>query len=227
VQSGYLIEEVSASLLLDCGPGVLSSLRLSRSWPELDGIVISHLHHDHFGDLISWVWGTVALRELERSIARPVLWLPPGGIERLESLAKLLGSSPGMFTEAFVLDEYSPHATFTVGDCELTAFPVPHFEMAAFSLRLSSSGRTLTYSGDCAPSESLVEAAAGANLLLCEATLPPGFDEPKPRGHMTLEEARSIFERSGASELLITHRALELDVDEGIARARDGAVREV
>src|SRR6266516_156281 len=50
-QSGYLIEG-PGRLLLDCGPGVLARLREQDSWPEIDAIVITHWHLDHWGDLV-------------------------------------------------------------------------------------------------------------------------------------------------------------------------------
>src|SRR3954465_8887707 len=57
-QSGYLVDD---RLLLDCGPGVLARLRrLHDGWPRLDAIVISHWHLDHWGDIVPWVWGTLA-----------------------------------------------------------------------------------------------------------------------------------------------------------------------
>ncbi len=59
-QSGYLVEG-PGRLLLDCGPGVLAKLReRDGGWPRVDAIVITHWHLDHWGDLVPWVWGTIA-----------------------------------------------------------------------------------------------------------------------------------------------------------------------
>ena len=58
--SGYVVD---GRLLLDCGPGVLAKLRQHeaspRSWPSIEAIAITHLHLDHWGDLIPWVWGNL------------------------------------------------------------------------------------------------------------------------------------------------------------------------
>src|SRR5438034_1947841 len=60
-QSGYLIESGDGRLLLDCGPGVLARLRqLNGGWPDVDGVVVTHWHLDHWGDLVPWVWGAMA-----------------------------------------------------------------------------------------------------------------------------------------------------------------------
>ena len=50
--SGYLIEESGTCVLLDCGNGVFSKLRRYRDYVAVDAVVISHLHADHFLDLV-------------------------------------------------------------------------------------------------------------------------------------------------------------------------------
>src|SRR2546423_6975199 len=50
--SGYLIEEDGACVVVDCGNGVFSQLRRFRDFQRVDAVVISHLHADHFLDLV-------------------------------------------------------------------------------------------------------------------------------------------------------------------------------
>ena len=50
--SGYLIEEGGTSVVLDCGNGVFSKLRRYRDYTRIDAVVVSHLHADHFLDLV-------------------------------------------------------------------------------------------------------------------------------------------------------------------------------
>ena len=50
--SGYLVEEDDFALLLDCGNGVFSKLRRHRDYVDVDAVLISHLHADHFLDLV-------------------------------------------------------------------------------------------------------------------------------------------------------------------------------
>src|SRR5919204_6821194 len=79
-QSGYL---VNGRVLLDCGPGVLARMRSANgSWPQVDAIVITHFHLDHWGDVVPWVWGTMF--GLGRELEQPELWLPPDGSKELE-----------------------------------------------------------------------------------------------------------------------------------------------
>ena len=52
--SGYLIETDETKVLLDCGNGVFGKLRERIDYTDLDGVIISHLHADHFLDLVPY-----------------------------------------------------------------------------------------------------------------------------------------------------------------------------
>ena len=52
--SGYLLEEDGTFVLIDCGNGVFSKLRLFRDYVDVDAVAISHLHADHFLDLVPY-----------------------------------------------------------------------------------------------------------------------------------------------------------------------------
>jgi ribonuclease BN (tRNA processing enzyme) len=225
-QSGYLIESGSGSVLLDCGPGVLARLRRASLWPDPDAIVITHFHLDHWGDLVPWVWGALYLRGRDQEPRKPVLWVPPGGTAKLAEFGGLLGFVD-MFERVFELAEYTPGAAFTAGGCDVTATAVPHYTLDAYALRVSATDRTLAYSGDSAPAETLVDVARDADLFVCEATLFSGDVERSLRGHLTLDEARATSEASGAKQLLVTHRPAELGTPKEIELARDGMVTTV
>jgi ribonuclease BN (tRNA processing enzyme) len=225
-QSGYRVEAGGGRLLLDCGPGVLGRLRTEASWPELDAVVITHFHLDHWGDLVPWVWGALYLHGLGQEPPKPELWVPPGGVELLERFGSMLGFRD-MFERAFQPREYAPAVGFEAAGCTITATRVPHYRVESYALRVAAERRTLAYSGDSGPSDALAASAEGADLFLCEATLLSGELDGEPRGHLSLEEALSAFDASGAAELLLTHRPCELPGDDGLVFAYDGLERSV
>jgi ribonuclease BN (tRNA processing enzyme) len=217
-QSGYLVETEEARVLLDCGPGVLPRLRTTEAWPQLDAVVISHFHLDHWGDLVPWVWGVMFGPGQGR---KPELWLPPGGQETLVDHGSRLGF-PNMFEHAFDEREYTPHEPFAVKDLTVTTVPMLHYRMAAHGMRVEANGTSVAYSADTGPTDAIDELAGDADLFVCEATLLNGDADGVPRGHLSAEEAIEASERARARRLLLTHRPAELPIADGVELAYDG-----
>ena len=218
--SGYLVD---GRLLLDCGPGVLAKLREREPWPTVEAIAITHLHLDHWGDLIPWVWGSLFGPGAGRP--RPTLKLPPGARETLRPILARLGSED-MLERAFNLDEYGAGSPFELAGLRLTALAVPHYDIPAHAFRVEG-GHTLAYSGDTGPSDSLLELARDSDLFLCEATLDDGGADGPPRGHLSVQEAQAASEAAGSRRLLLTHRPQERSLPKGFELAHDGLVVEL
>jgi ribonuclease BN (tRNA processing enzyme) len=223
-QSGYLVEIGSQRVLLDCGPGVLASLREREDWPRVDAIAITHFHLDHWGDLVPWVWGVCFGPGSETPKAE--LWLPPGGRATLAHLGRQLGS-PDMFEEAFAANEYARGKPFVAAGFEITPVKVLHYTLDAYGFRVSANGSVLAYSGDSGPDEALAELARDADLFVCEATLERPNPEGGLRGHLSAEEAEQAFRAAHAKRLLLTHRPKERPLDERFEQAHDGQELEV
>jgi ribonuclease BN (tRNA processing enzyme) len=218
-QSGYLVE-ATGSLLLDCGPGVLARLRAEHGgWPRVDAVVITHFHLDHWGDLVPWIFG--AAFGPGREAAKPELWLPPDGNERLRAFGDELSFAPRLDT-AFDVREYEDDVPFRAAGFEVTPHRLDHYSELTFGMRVTNGPGILAYSGDTGPTNRLVELAKDADLFLCEATL--ARPEPAERGHLTEQEAVDAFRASGARRLVVIHRPDELPLDPSLERARDGDV---
>jgi ribonuclease BN (tRNA processing enzyme) len=206
--SGYLVDR---RLLLDCGPGVLANLRRREPWPRVEAIAITHLHLDHWGDLIPWVWGS--LFGPGGATDPPELWLPPGSTEQLRPVLRLLGDEQ-MFERAFRVSEFDPGTPFAAAGLEVTAIPVRHYDLDAYGFRVQGE-QLLAYSGDTGPCGGLVEVGRDADLFVCEATLSVDHREGPERGHLSEQEARQAADAAGASRLLLTHRPDERPLAEG------------
>ena len=218
--SGYLIEDGDTRLLLDCGNGVFSKLRQHCDYVDVDAVLISHLHADHFIDLIPFSYALL-LSPRQQPVpvagypgtddpARPRLIAPAAARQTFRTVVGAWGDET-LVEAAFRLEGYDEGSTVEVGSLRATFAVVPHF-ITTYAVNLTSgnAGGRLTFSADCRPCEELVEAARGTDLLLVEATLPRP-ERTGIRGHLTPGEAGDHARRAGAGRVVLTHISDELD----------------
>jgi ribonuclease BN (tRNA processing enzyme) len=228
--SGYLIEADGFALLLDCGNGVFGKLRRFCDYVDVGAVLISHLHADHFLDLVPFSYAlTYAPRQQPVPVggwpgteapARPQLWAPLGALELFRKLAVWWGKED-LFEAAFAVQEYDGLGQLECGPLTLRFCEVPHYT-ATHAVEVSdSAGARLTYSADCAPNEQLVRFAKGTDLLLIEATLPRP-ERTGERGHLTPYEAGEHGRRAGARRVVVTHFSDELESEWARAEAHQG-----
>jgi ribonuclease BN (tRNA processing enzyme) len=228
--SGYLVEEDGWSVVVDCGNGVFSKLRRFRDYTRVDAVVISHLHADHFLDLVPFSYAlTYAPRQQPVPVdrwpgtdapARPRLIAPHGAVETFRRVTGAWGNED-LIEKAFEIEEYAGDARPKVGPLEFSFRSVPHFlETFAIRVESSSNGGAFAFGADSRPTAELVEFAHGADLLLIEATLPRP-ERTGQRGHLTPREAGEHGKAAAAGRLVLTHISDELDALWARAEAED------
>ncbi len=221
--SGYLVQQDGFALLLDCGNGVFSKLRRFHDYLEIDAVLISHLHADHFLDLVPFSYAlqyTTRQPPEAHEPRRPTLYAPRGAGDLFRHVVGSWGSEE-LIESAFELYEYEVSEQLAVGPLAVRFCRVPHFTATyAVELRSNESGR-VTYSADCGPNDELIRFAQGTDMLLIEATLrqPEGDGD---RGHLTPREAGDHGRRAHARRLILTHFSDELDADWARAEAGIG-----
>ena len=211
--SCYLVEHDGSRMLLDMGNGSLGALQRYTDIYGIDGVIISHLHVDHFIDLCSYY---VALRYRPGGGVPPVpVWGPPGTAGRLTA-AYGLGGASAMNGE---MDFHVARDAFTVGPFSIRTAPVVH-PVASRAIRVEAGGRSLTYSGDTGPTDVLTELAQGTDLALFEASFLSSRDNP-PDLHLSGRQAAEHAAAARAGRLLLTHLVPWNDSDEVLAEARE------
>jgi len=223
--SGYLVEDGDTCLLVDCGSGVFSKLRHVRDYVGVDAVVVTHMHPDHYFDLVPYACaltygprGHGGRSAHDDGLHGPRLLVPAGAVELLRMMT-VAGGQPHLLDGAFAIAEYDPAGGERVGVLGLRFQPVPHYVPAyAIEVRGANGGRC-TFGADHGPTDALDDFAADTDLLLLEATL-PFVSEHGPRGHLTAAEAGDHAARCRAQRLVLTHISDELDGDRALAAAR-------
>jgi ribonuclease BN (tRNA processing enzyme) len=219
--SAYLVREGDYTLLLDCGTGSFAKLRLVHDYLDVDAVLITHLHSDHFFDLVPFSYG-LSLGPRAPRAEPPRLWAPPRAREVFRAMLGAWGK-PDLIESAFALEEYDPAAELELGPLGARMREVPHFTRTfAIDLSSNSRGGRLTFGADCGPNDGLPELARDTDLLLIEATLTEPEPPTEPRGHLTAREAGEHGRRARAKRLVVTHFSDELDAERVRSDAQAG-----
>jgi ribonuclease BN (tRNA processing enzyme) len=217
--SSYLVEADDYRLLLDCGNGSLSNLQRRCDVGDIDAIIISHLHPDHFADLYGLYYALRFHRGGPRSV--PV-YAPAGAWE----FAAQLIDSADTFAQTCRFETATAGDVLDLGPLSVTLFAANH-PVETLASRVEGGGRVLAYTGDSAPTENLQHAARDADLLLADATWLER-ERPLPIGvHMTGFEAGRTAAEAGAKRLAVTHvypSNNPLDTAAEAASAYDGEI---
>jgi ribonuclease BN (tRNA processing enzyme) len=214
--SGYLIEEAGRRMLLDCGNGVFAKLRAVCDFTTVDAVVVSHLHADHFVDLVPYAYALAYSPQARAAGARPLLHAPPGARETFRRVTGAWDAEQ-LIEQAFDLREYDPAAELGLGTMRIGFHEVPHF-VRTHAVQISDGSARFTYGADCAPNDAIVAFARDSDLLMLEATdVDDLVPEGGQRGHLTPAEAGVHGARAGAKRLVLTH--ISADVDQAWVRA--------
>ena len=188
-------------IVLDLGAGSLRAmLQWGLNFNQIDILALSHRHPDHVGDLIPFLFAT--RYSLGYTRTEPFWLLAARGFAAFQAQLAMafdrwVEPPPGLMS----LRELSPEGRDVVqwDGLLIKSAPTNH-TVGSLAYRLEAEDRVLVYSGDTDESDSLVDLARGADLLVLECSNP--FKVP---GHLTPGEAGALAARAGVARLLLTH----------------------
>jgi ribonuclease BN (tRNA processing enzyme) len=214
----YLVSEGTTHVLLDLGQGSFPRIFPHVAPPDLAAVVVTHLHPDHFIDL-------VPMRHYLRyefSPPRRMRVLGPSALaERLDALH----GEPG-FTAGALDAEPLGVAPRRIGALHMEAHLVTHTD-ESYAVRVAGAGGPgLVYSGDCGRADDLVPLIRPGDVLLSEVSFGPG---PAPADvlHLDGPAVGRVAGSTGVGRVLLTHLLMGRDPDDTIASVRasyDGPV---
>src|SRR4029079_6099894 len=144
----FMIETGGRTVLLDCGASSLVALKARTTVPNsIAGVLVSHLHGDHFGALPFFLLDAQLLSLRSRPL---VIAGPPGTRERLNAACEVFfprsSTNPWKFPIEIV--EVAPGVPDEVLGFAIRTVEVVHQSGApSTAVRLMQGGKGLSYSG--------------------------------------------------------------------------------
>ncbi len=213
--------------IIDFGPGVVRRAEAARrkgipglAMPKLSKAFVTHLHSDHtlgFADLIFSPW------VLERK--DPLEVFGPKGLKAMtnhlvkaykEDLEmRLYGLEPSNKTGYKVnAHEIKPGVIYKDANVTVKAFLVKHGSWKeAYGFRFETPDKTIVISGDCAPSQSVIDACNGCDVLIHEVYSQTGFLKRTPDWqkyhssfHTSSRELAEIATKAKPGLLILYHQ---------------------
>jgi ribonuclease BN (tRNA processing enzyme) len=227
-QAGYIINAGGRRILMDAGPTLLASMkRVDISPSDLDLVLVSHLHGDHFCGLpfliLEYMYETPRGRQL-------ILAGPPHLEERTWALFHTMypESDTSEIARQLEFVEIDPQRTQEVAGIQIHSIRTPHtIQDISLAFRVEVSGRSIVFSGDTGWTDSLIDLSADSDLFLCECTY---FDRPDLNFHISYAHFMTQRHRFTTRRLVLTHlgrEVLERESDVALEMATDGMRLEV
>ncbi|MGZ3648790.1 MAG: MBL fold metallo-hydrolase [Syntrophales bacterium] len=206
LQSCVLVQYSRGRFLIDCGASALIGMNRYGVDPnDINMIFISHLHGDHCGGIPFLLIGSQLL--YKRS--EPLLIVgPPGMKEWISHAMEIFFPGSSRVNRRFPLEitELKDRCPETIRDVTATPYPNLHHGDASFSLRIQCDRKVIAYSSDTEWTETLCEAAAGADVFIAEAY----FYEKKIKGHMDYMTLIHNYPRTLAKRLMLIHMSSDM-----------------
>ena len=219
-----------ALYVVDCGNGVARQIvRSGYQLKALRSIFITHHHSDHnldYGNLFYLAW-SAALKDPVNSYG------PPPLVEMTKKFFELNAfdidlrvhdeGRPNPVPLLVPHEITGPGAVFKDENVAVRAVLVDHPPIkVALSYRFDTADRSVVFSGDTRKTDSLIEIARGADVLVCEAQYLPGIRGLAKRvaadpsreqaiynsisgNALSVEQAGEVAQAAGVKTLVLNH----------------------
>jgi len=226
----FRIETLGRDLLLDCGASSLPALKAQGADPNaIDGVLLSHLHGDHFGGVVFLVMDGHFLSRRSRPL---LIGGPPGTRARLDAALEIFFPRSTTIAWRFPwhVIEIVPGTPAEFLGLSVHTVEVVHQSGApSTAVRISDGSRVLVYSGDTEWTDALISVATGADLFIVEC-----YEHSRAiAGHMNWTKLSEKLSALGARKIMVTHMnpSMLAKTEEvrasGVLIASDGMVLEL
>ncbi len=186
--SSYLLRTATTTVLLDLGPGALANAQRHIDLVDVDAMVLTHEHPDHWTDLPV---ARNAYRYVFDRIGLPVF--TTAGTVRM--------ARPFCDEDTFAWTTIDESSEVAVGDLSFRFSRTDH-PVETLAVWAEADGASLVYSADTGPGWSPEAFGSRPDLALIEATFE---DEHVAHLHLTAALAGERAAAVGARRLVLTH----------------------
>lgn len=199
--TSFWVEASGRNVLLDCGATAFVRMKLEGFNPnDLDVIVISHFHGDHYGGL---PFITISSK-YDQLRTKPLTIVGPEGIQqRMTALQEAMYPGTGALIEdlPFNFEEFTDR-WHEISEISVRAVPVKHSPPSnPHGIQLKWEDKILAFSGDTEWTDSLTTLADGSELMICECN---NLDQDSP-GHLSYNSILAKQHQLPTKRLLLSH----------------------
>jgi ribonuclease BN (tRNA processing enzyme) len=209
--TGYLVRGGGRTVLLDCGPGTLANLQEHVCVRDLDAVVITHSHPDHWVEL-------PVLRNVWKYVLRAEEQLPVFTTDETWSHAEV--AAGGHLDDTFQQGVVHDASDVRIGP-QRWRFSRTDHPVETLAVRVDINGHSFVFSADTGRKWSLeaLSDADGIDLAFVESTF---VDATFPGGvqHLTARLAGETAAAAGVRQLVLTHLLPGEDAGAHLAEAR-------
>jgi len=213
IEAGMVSEEVEVrdwNIVVELGNGSMGPLIKYIDADQIDAVLISHLHGDHFADMSALyvhlkhhpVYGS-AITGVDTGIQ---IWGPEGIDERARRVTIDLSKD----LSVLMANHWQDGQTIQIGPFTISVRLVEHM-VDCYAMRIIGPSScelgaesVLAFTGDTDYCQTMVDLARGADLLLAEAAYVDGRDK-LPGIHISGAQAGQIAREAGVKQLVLTH----------------------
>jgi ribonuclease BN (tRNA processing enzyme) len=209
--TSFLVKNGKELLLFEIGPGIVGQLlKLNIHCSQINGVIISHTHFDHFLEL-PYLLFLRFVAQISRGLS--LSKIPLISTRQAFELTSYIFQNcypkiPLQSLVEFLEAHSSNSSSFKIGGFEITTIPVTH-TLPTIACKVKVNGKTLVYSGDTIYNDNLVNLSKGADVLIYEAlstSFHPILEKVAKTGfHGTAYEAGLVANKASVKKLVLVH----------------------
>lgn len=201
----YYVTAPAANFLIDCGATTMLAMkRYGLTTEDIDLVMISHFHGDHYGGLPFLILEAAYVQKRKKPLS---IVSPKGGKKRIQLLLEACYPSTTHLLDTLDIRFYEYEKEIQLWKMRIQGISVLHAEASSpHALRIRISDKVIAYSGDTEWTDHLLQVAEHSDIFICECN----FYAHQVAGHLnfkTLQEKRPLLK---TKRIILTHLGEEM-----------------